>query len=108
MVLSQDTDLVEPVRIVRDEIKKDIGVVCLDGRKPGKLAGAGSFVRHITASRLAASQFPETLPFGNKGKSVTRPVEWKRRNGTAPHIRLCLAFYTVLLCTTFVSHPASS
>jgi NYN domain len=77
VVLSQDTDLVEPVRIVRDEIKKDIGVVCLDGRKPGKLAGAGSFVRHITPSRLAAAQFPETLPFGNKGKSVTRPVEWK-------------------------------
>ena len=77
VVLSQDTDLVEPVRIVRDEIRKDIGVVCLDGAKPGKLAAHGSFIRHITPSRLAAAQFPEIIPFGKKGKSVTRPVEWK-------------------------------
>lgn len=77
VVLSQDTDLIEPVRIVRDEIKKDIGVVCLDGRKPGKLANAGSFVRHLTPSRLSAAQFPETLTFGKRGKTVTRPPEWK-------------------------------
>jgi len=76
VVLSQDTDLNEPVRIVRDEIKKDVGVICLDGRAPGKLASLASFVRHVTHSRLAAAQFPETLPFGNKGKTVTRPVEW--------------------------------
>lgn len=77
VVLSQDTDLVEPVRIVRDEIKKAIGVVCLDGLAPGKLATYGSFVRHITHSRLAAAQFPDTIPFGKRGKTVTRPVEWK-------------------------------
>lgn len=76
LVLSQDTDLVEPVRIVRDEIRKDIGVACLDGLKPGKLASNGSFVRHITHSRLAAAQFPDTVSFGRKGKSVTRPAEW--------------------------------
>ncbi len=76
VVLSQDTDLNEPVRIVRDEIKKDVGVICLDGRAPGKLASHASFVRHVTGSRLAAAQFPDTLPFGNKGKTVKRPVEW--------------------------------
>lgn len=76
VVLSQDTDLNEPVRIVRDEIKKDVGVVCLDGKAPGKLAGHASFVRHVTHSRLAAAQFPDTLPFGKKGKTVTRPIEW--------------------------------
>ena len=77
VVLSQDTDLNEPVRIVRDEIKKDVGVVCLDGKAPGKLASHASFVRHVTDSRLAAAQFPETVQFGKKGKSVTRPVEWR-------------------------------
>lgn len=76
LVLSQDTDLNEPVRIVRDEIGKSIGVVCLDGRQPGKLASHATFVRHITHSRLAASQFPETLTFGRKGRTVTRPAEW--------------------------------
>ena len=76
VVLSQDTDLNEPVRIVRDEIKKDVGVVCLDGKAPGKLASHASFVRHVTDSRLAAAQFPDTLAFGKKGKTVKRPSEW--------------------------------
>jgi hypothetical protein len=76
VVLSQDTDLNEPVRIVRDEIKKPIGVFCLDGKAPGKLAGCASFVRHLTESRLAAAQFPETISFGKKGNAVTRPLEW--------------------------------
>lgn len=76
VVFSQDTDLNEPVRIVRDEIQKTIGVVCLDGKRPGKLASHASFVRHITESRLAAAQFPDELTFGRKGKTVKRPVEW--------------------------------
>ena len=76
VVLSQDTDLIEPVRIVRDEIGKSVGIVVLDGKAPGKLSRFGSFVRHITSSRLAAAQFPETLTFGQKGKTVTRPIEW--------------------------------
>ena len=77
IVFSQDTDLNEPVRIVRDEIGKSVGVVILDGKAPGKLASFGSFTRQITPSRLAAAQFPETLAFGTKGKTVTRPDEWK-------------------------------
>jgi hypothetical protein len=76
VVLSQDTELNEPVRIVRDEIRKDVGVVCLDGKAPGQLARHASFVRHVTGSRLAAAQFPDTLAFGKKGKTVTRPPEW--------------------------------
>jgi hypothetical protein len=76
VVLSQDTDLNEPVRIVRDEIGKSVGVVCLDGRAPGTLAKQGSFVRHITDARLAAAQFPPTLTFGKRRKTVTKPTEW--------------------------------
>ena len=77
VVLSQDTDLNEPVRIVRDEIGKSVGVFILDGKAPGKLSTFGSFTRQITDSRLAAAQFPETVAFGGKGKTVTRPAEWK-------------------------------
>jgi hypothetical protein len=76
LVLSQDTDLIEPVRIVRNEIKKPVGVVVLDGKAPGQLASYGSFVRHITPGRLAAVQFPDKVPFGRKGKSAQRPIEW--------------------------------
>jgi hypothetical protein len=77
VVLSQDTDLNEPVRIVRDEIKKPVGVVVLDGKAPGKLSTFGSFVRHITPSDLAAAQFPDSIPFGKRGKLVERPMEWR-------------------------------
>lgn len=76
VVLSQDTDLIEPVRIVRQELGKSVGIVCLDGKAAGTLARQGSFVRHITAARLAAAQFPETLTFGKRGKTVRRPPEW--------------------------------
>ena len=76
VVLSQDTDLNEPVRIVRDEIKKSVGVVILDGRAPGRLSTFGSFVRHITPADLASAQFPEVVPFGSRGKVVERPAEW--------------------------------
>ena len=76
LVLSQDTDLNEPVRIVRDEIGKSIGVVILDGKAPSKLAKYGNFVRHITHADLAAAQFPDTVAFGKKGKTVTRLAAW--------------------------------
>jgi hypothetical protein len=76
IVLSQDTDLNEPVRIVRDEIGKSVGGIVLDGKAPGKLSTFGSFVRHITHADLAAAQFPETIAFGLRGKTVTRPAEW--------------------------------
>jgi hypothetical protein len=76
VVLSQDTDLNEPVRIVRDEIGKSIGVVILDGKAPGKLSTFGSFVRHITHADLAAAQFPEIIPFGKRGKTIVRPPSW--------------------------------
>ena len=76
IVPSQDTDLNEPARIVRDEIKKSIGVIVLDGKAPGKLSTFGSFVRHISPADLAASQFPDVVPFGRRGKSVERPSEW--------------------------------
>lgn len=76
LVLSQDTDLIEPVRIVREEIKKPVGVVVLDGKAAGQLASSASFVRHITPSRLAAAQFPDIVPFGKRGKQAQRPIEW--------------------------------
>ena len=77
VVLSQDTDLNEPVRIVRDEIGKSIGVFVLDGKAPGKLCSFSSFTRQITHNRLAAAQFPDKVPFGNRGKVVERPDSWK-------------------------------
>lgn len=75
VVLSQDTDLCEPLRIVRDEVSKPVGLVWLDSTQPGKLGAAASFVRHVTPSRLAAAQFAPVL-VGRNGKPIKRPAEW--------------------------------
>ncbi|MGQ0665020.1 MAG: NYN domain-containing protein [Pseudomonadota bacterium] len=44
LVMSQDTDLVEPIRIVRQELNKIVGLVWLDGRQPGGKAGCRRFI----------------------------------------------------------------
>ncbi len=75
IIFSQDTDLLEPVRIVRDEIGKTIGMVVLDGRNPNRLSRSGTFLRHLTHARLAAAQFPEDVLLKN-GKTVSRPENW--------------------------------
>ena len=77
LIFSQDTDLLEPVRLVQDKLGKKLGVVVLDGQGPGKLAAAGGFRKHLTHSRLAAAQLPPVVSFGRKGKMVHQPEEWK-------------------------------
>lgn len=76
LIYSQDTDLLEPLRIVKDELGRFVEVVVLDGRQPGKLAATGSYQHHLTPSRLAAAQLPDVLSVGRRGKTVQRPVEW--------------------------------
>jgi uncharacterized LabA/DUF88 family protein len=36
LVLSQDTDLIEPMRMVTQELKKTLGLVWLDGKRPSQ------------------------------------------------------------------------
>lgn len=76
LVMSQDTDLCEPLRMVKNDMGKQVGLVCLDGREPNKrLRTVASFVRHATQSRLAASQFPNPVLAGN-GRHVHKPDTW--------------------------------
>ncbi|MDE0877475.1 MAG: NYN domain-containing protein [Sphingomonas bacterium] len=75
LLFSQDTDLCEPMAMVR-ESGKALGLVCLDGREPNKrLARHASFIRHVTNSRLASAQFPKSIT-DSKGREITRPDDW--------------------------------
>lgn len=75
LLMSQDTDLCECMKLVRDA-GKVVGLVCLDGREPNKRLGRhASFVRHVTPARLAAAQFPDTI-VDAKGEEITRPAAW--------------------------------
>ncbi|MEN0653094.1 MULTISPECIES: NYN domain-containing protein [Hyphobacterium] len=76
LVVSQDTDLCEPMRLTRDHLQKTVGLVWLDGKLPGKrLKSVSSFVRHATPSRLASAQLPESV-LGRNGHLLRRPLEW--------------------------------
>lgn len=76
LVLSQDTDLIEPMRIVKEELKKLVGLVWLDGKQPSRfMEGASSFVRHATPSRLSGAQFPNPLARASDG-ALVKPAGW--------------------------------
>ncbi len=72
-VISNDTDLVVPIRMVREERRRPVFVVC-----PGRwqiapqLRQAASHVRHIRPAMLRAAQFPDTLP----GTAIVKPAGW--------------------------------
>lgn len=76
LVMSQDTDLCEPIRMVTQDMGKLVGLVWLDGRQPGRrLTRVSTFVRHATPARLAASQFPDPTP-SRDGRPISKPAVW--------------------------------
>ena len=72
-VVSNDTDLVEPIRMVSEERGKTVIAVC-PTRWPTapKLRSAATAVRHIRKSMLRDSQLPNRIP----GTSIMRPEGW--------------------------------
>ncbi|MDE2851368.1 MAG: NYN domain-containing protein [Acidobacteriota bacterium] len=72
-VISNDTDLVTPIRIVTAERGKPVFIVC-PGRwhAAPKLRQVASRVRHVRKAMLMAAQFPSTLP----GTGITKPSAW--------------------------------
>jgi hypothetical protein len=84
VVLTNDTDLIEPIRIVRAEAAtKVVGLLTPKGppakRQRGKWMGAHSkltsavdWTLHIHDAALRAAQFPSPIP----GTSIHRPASW--------------------------------
>jgi uncharacterized LabA/DUF88 family protein len=73
VVISNDTDLVEPIRMVIRERGKSVVVVC-----PGRWQMAkeldliASFKVHLRPSMLRAAQFPNVIP----GTAISKPASW--------------------------------
>ncbi len=84
-VLTNDTDLVEPLRIVRDEVGKKICIIapCRPISKGGavipvpapSLTAVSNFVHYIDDKELRISQFPNSIPRTGK-KAVSKPPSW--------------------------------
>lgn len=72
-VISNDTDLVTPIRMVTRERNKTVYIVSpgLRGVAP-KLEQVASHKRHIHKAILEKAQFPDTLP----GTTISKPAGW--------------------------------
>lgn len=74
VIVSNDSDLLAPIRIVRRELGLTVGILNPQRRPSRVLAQEADFVRQIRAGALAASQFPATLK-DSKGE-ITKPPAW--------------------------------
>ena len=75
IVISNDSDLVEAIRIVRNELKK--GVIVLNPFKntpSQELNKVATFVKPIRQGVLAASQFPS--PIKDSNGTFNKPPKW--------------------------------
>lgn len=81
-VITNDTDLVEPIRIVTQEIGKQVCIVAPNRARSGgppmpspSLEAVSTFKHYIDDAELAASQFP--LVVNRPGKTpIARPATW--------------------------------
>lgn len=75
VVITNDTDLVEPIRIAIEEAGKQVGLLIPVNNPSQSLTSVASFVRHIRPGHLSQSQFanPLTLPDGNM---LQKPSTW--------------------------------
>ena len=73
VVISNDTDLITPIRMVAVERAKPVFVVC-----PGRwqmapqLASVATYQRHIRSAMLTSAQFPTPIP----GTTIRKPATW--------------------------------
>ncbi len=75
VVVSNDSDLEEPIRIVTQELKKPVGVLCPhDGGLVKQLADVCTFRRAIRSTHLARAQFPNPVAGATP---IHKPTEWK-------------------------------
>lgn len=81
VVISNDSDLKEPIRFVREDLKAPVGVLNPHNHRQRSWALSprdlprGSFYKPIRAGALASSQFPDTL-HDAKG-AFHKPRRWK-------------------------------
>ena len=74
IVVSGDSDLLEPIRIVMNELKKPVGVLNPQKKVCRVLMKNATFYRPLRQSALARSQFPATM--SDAQGTFTKPKSW--------------------------------
>lgn len=76
LIISQDTDLLEPLRIVKQDLQKTVGVGWLEAKRPGRRhTKVSDFIRHANPSILSRCQFPNPV-IGQGGRQIWKPGSW--------------------------------
>jgi hypothetical protein len=76
VLISDDSDFCEPVRIAHDEMGMRIGIINPHRRQPTRSLNAhADFTKQVTITALASSQFPNPL-FSIGHKPVRKPASW--------------------------------
>jgi NYN domain len=74
-VLSNDTDLIEPLRIATEVLGKPVGLLSPVKKPSSHLVNVASFLRHVKASHAAKCQFPDPVRLSS-GKEVHKSDRW--------------------------------
>jgi len=74
-VISNDSDLVEPIRITTQVLGKPVGLLTPVNNPNPQLKQAASFVRRISVSDLAAAQFADPV-LRPDGTTIGKPASW--------------------------------
>jgi len=75
VLITNDSDLLEPIRIVRHELHLDVGILNPHRHRPSRvLLQQASFLKQIRSGALRASQFPQVLE-DERGK-FSKPSAW--------------------------------
>lgn len=74
VIISNDSDLLEPIKMVRNEFKKDIGLLNPQKYPSSTLRPHVQFIKQIRKGVLSKSQFPSTMHDGQG--TFTKPAEW--------------------------------
>jgi hypothetical protein len=76
VVVSNDADLLEPVRLVRDVLGLPVGVLKVQGgQRACVFAKQADFVRTVRRGLFASSQLPQVIG-GGEGTTIEKPAEW--------------------------------
>lgn len=74
VIISNDSDLLEPIRMVKDELNKPIGLINPQKHPSKRLLPHLTFIKQIRTGVLRISQFPQTLTDANG--TFHKPSAW--------------------------------
>lgn len=75
LVLTNDSDFVEPITIVRTRFRRRVIVISPDTVVAKMLARAASYARPLDQRLLATSQLAEVV-VDHEGRAIRRPDAW--------------------------------